>query len=368
MTTLHDDRTVDVPIPAGGPLSVRLPAADLRVVPGAPGLVTVRSLDGRSVPEVVVVEAADGGVTIHLKETFGLTIGRRDRAIALEIGVPVDVELMTDLASGDIESRGLRGIQRHRTASGDVRLLDAGGSIEINTVSGDTTIELAVPAALSFRSVSGDLDVAGGSLTALRASTTSGDVRLDTPLTGGTDNAIETMSGDARLVAAAGIRIEARTVSGDLSSDLPHRTEGRMGRRTLVLGDGSIQLAFRSVSGDLRVMPADRARRPDRSEPAAVRRPAETRLLPPATPPMPPLPPLPGASVIEPPASHGDSTPDAPAAPAASAADDRDERMDVLRALERGELDVATAMQRLAELDDADDATRSDAGEGRADG
>ena len=62
------------------------------------------------------------------------------------------------------------------------------------------------PADLAFRSVSGDLELTGGSLTGLRASTTSGDVRLASPLSGGTDNAIETMSGDARIVAAATFR------------------------------------------------------------------------------------------------------------------------------------------------------------------
>ncbi|HEY8436981.1 MAG TPA: DUF4097 family beta strand repeat-containing protein, partial [Candidatus Limnocylindrales bacterium] len=345
---------VDQPIAAGGRLTIRLPAADVRIAPGRPGFVTVRSLDGRSVPDVVVVEPADDGVSIRLRERFGLTIGRRSRAIALDVAMPLDAKLATDLASGDIETRGLRAAQRHRTASGDLRLLDAGGSIEINTVSGDTRIELAVPADLGFRSVSGDLDLTGGRLTALRVSTTSGDVRLGSPLTGAAENAIETMSGDVRIVAVAGIRVEARTVSGDLSSDLPHRTEGSMGRRTLILGDGSVRLAFRSVSGDLRVV---RAGTVD-VETIDTAFADPTRALPglPSRPSLPSLPPLPGASAIEPSASHDDSTPDAPAAPRPAAPADGDERMSVLRALERGELDVATAMERLAELDAEDPA------------
>jgi hypothetical protein len=361
MTTLHDDRTaVDQPIAPGGRLTVRLPAADVRIVPGAPGIVTVRSLDGRPVPDVVVVEPAADGVSIRLRERFGLTIGRRGRAIALDVAMPLDTELATDLASGDVETRGLRAVQRHRTASGDLRLLDAGGSIEITTVSGDTRIELAAPADLGFRSVSGDLDLTGGRLTALRVSTTSGDVRLGSPLSGAAENAIETMSGDVRIVAVAGIRVEARTVSGDLSSDLPHRTEGSMGRRTLVLGDGSVRLAFRSVSGDLRIVRRDT--RDAGTIDAGTIDPASgdpARALP-GLPALASLPPLPGASAIEPSASHDDSTPDAPAAPQSPGSSDGDERMTVLRALERGELDVATAMERLAALDVARDEDGTD--------
>ena len=144
------------------------------------------------------------------------------------------------------------------------------------------------------------------------------------------------------------MRIEARTVSGDLTSELPHKSEGRMGRRTLIVGDGAVAVSFRSVSGDLQVHDARRRG----IAPAAPMAPAAP---PPAAPAAPP-PAAPPASA-DVPASPASAAPaEAPVAPDPSDGG----RMDILRALESGELDVATAMDRLAALDAADE-ERSDA-------
>jgi hypothetical protein len=201
-------------------------------------------------------------------------------------------------------------------------------------------IALAGAADLAIRSVSGDVSVSGGEITALRIGTTSGDIRLDSPIRARTGNQIDTLSGDVSLVADTGMRIEARTVSGDLASDLPHRSEGRMGRRTLVVGDGSVEVAFRSVSGDLQVHDARR------------------RTTAPAAAPQPPAPPPPPAAPPAPASPQAPSVDDAAESAATQVVPD-DERLEVLRALEAGELDVATAMDRLAALDAADE-ERSD--------
>jgi hypothetical protein len=191
--------------------------------------------------------------------------------------------------------------------------------------------------------------VEGGSIGTTRVNTTSGDIHLDSPLTGRTGNAIETLSGDVSVVARGGMRVEARTVSGDISSDLPNRTEGRMGRRTLIIGDGSVELSFRSVSGDLRIHDGSRPTIP--AVPASSSAPAAK------LPPTPPLPPLPGTPDHEPALSRAGE----PGGPAASGEPIDDERMAVLRALERGEIDVATAMDRLATLDPGDPEGPTDA-------
>jgi hypothetical protein len=103
----------------------------------------------------------------------------------------------------------------------------------------------------------------------------------------------------------------------------------------MIVGDGSTHVAFRSVSGDLRIR--------DRSGAGAS---AGHPHMP--TMPTPPTPPTPPRAPSLPPAPGRSSGPDEAIEP--SPADD--ERMTILRALERGELDVATAMARLAELDD----------------
>jgi hypothetical protein len=305
--TIHNDVgsvLVDHAIGIRGRLAIRLGAAEIRLASTDGDRVSVRTPNGASVPDRVVVETVDGGLTIREKDTLGLSLGLGRKLVQLEVDVPSAAEVAIEIASGWIDGRGLRGEQRYRLVSAETRLRDGAGRIELNTVSGDVTIELADAADLAIKSVSGDVAVRGGRLDGLRIGTTSGDVRVDSPLIARTGNTVETLSGDVAVVAIAGMRVEARTVSGDLTSDLPHRSEGRMGRRTLIVGDGSIELAYRSVSGDLRIHDGSEGHR----------------------------------EAVVPASADPDDPTDA-------------ERMTILQALERGELDVPTALDRLAALE-----------------
>ncbi|HEY3165574.1 MAG TPA: DUF4097 family beta strand repeat-containing protein [Candidatus Limnocylindrales bacterium] len=338
MTTLKDETVVVIDHVIGdrGRLAVSLASAEIRLAATDGDRVIVRTPAGRNLPERVVVEPTENGLTIRESEP-GLGFGRGRRVVQLEIQAPAQADVTIGTASGWLDAIGLHGDQRYRTVSGDTRLRDVAGAIELSTVSGDAQIDLSGPTDLSLKSVSGDATIRGGRLDALRVGTTSGDVRVDSPLAAATDNTIETLSGDVQLVAMSGMRVEARTVSGDLSTDLPHRSEGRMGRRTLIVGDGSVELAFRSVSGDLRILDG-------------------TRSAP--TPPAAPAPPEPPFSSdieladVDPATSSSPDREPAAVPPAASDPFETD-RMTILRALERGELDVATAMDRLSALDEA---------------
>jgi hypothetical protein len=327
-----------------GRVTIRLASAEIRLRGGSDDRVIVRTPDGSAFPDRLIIEPVDGAVTIREKETLGLTFGIGRRTIRLDIQVPSEAELGIDTASGWIEAEGLKGEQRFKTVSGEVRLRDASGKIELAAVSGDATIELDGAAGLAVRSVSGDIRVVGGRIDNLHVATTSGDLRVDSVLSSVADHSIETLSGDVELVVDGGVRVDARTVSGDLSTDLPHRTEGRMGRRAMIVGDGATRLAFRSVSGDLRI------RERSGSSAAATGHSAATSGHP-AMPTMPAMP-SPSAPPRAPslPPAPGRSPDAAPRSDTATPADDA--RMTVLRALERGELDVATAMARLAELDE----------------
>jgi hypothetical protein len=349
MTTTTNDLgavVVDHAIGTRGRLAIHVAAAEIRLAATDGDRVVVRTPNGTSLPGRLVVEAVDGGLTIREKEV-GLSFGLGRRVAQLQVELPAATEVAIDIASGWLDGQGLRGEQRYRLVSAETRLRDVAGQIQLHTVSGDATIELADAADLAVKSVSGDITVRGGRLDALRIGTTSGDVRVDSPLVGRTGNTVETLSGDVELVATAGMRVEARTVSGDLTSDLPHRSEGRMGRRTLIVGDGSIELGFRSVSGDLRIHDGS-----GRTGPAAPLAPAA-----PAAP-IAPTPPAAAAAPFgpRPVAASAPADPEGPGADPVEA-----ERMDILRALEQGDLDVPAAMDRLAALDgDAANAAAAD--------
>jgi hypothetical protein len=329
MTSLDQlSPAIDHQIGENGNLAIRVASAEIRLTGVDGDRVVVRTTNGRPLPDRVIVETNERGLTLRERDHVGFLADRG--SIDLEIDVPRGAAISIDTASGNIEAEGLAGEQRYRTASGDLQVRDAAGTLELTSVSGDSEVFLVGPTDLMIRSVSGDVAVSGGSLRSLRVGTTSGDIRVDSPILARKGTQIDTLSGDVGLIAdaAAGMRIEAKTVSGDLTSELPHRSEGRMGRRTLVIGDGSVEVAFRSVSGDLLVHEA----RPG----------AGAADLPPA--PVAPAPPAPPAA----------PAPDAPET-ASEAFDDDDPveaaRLRILKALEAGELDVATAMNELADLD-----------------
>jgi hypothetical protein len=148
---------------------------------------------------------------------------------------------------------------------------------------------------------------------------TSGDIEVDAVFAGPGPYGIQTVSGDAVVRPHVGIRVEAKTLTGDVTSSAAHRSDSRQrGQHDLVVGDGGVLLTFKSISGDLRIGDTQPA-----SGAAASLRPAAPE------PPAPPLPPL------------------VPAEPDTNAA----ERLAILKDLENGAIDVAEAGARLAALE-----------------
>src|SRR5207237_1864254 len=98
-------------------------------------------------------------------------------------------------------------------------------------------------------------------------------------------------SGDATIVGRSGVRVEAQTITGDLSSELPSKRESSPGQRVMTVGRPGATLAYKSVSGDLRVVqPREAAAPMAPAAPTAPDAPAASDL---PTPPAPPA--APGA-------------------------------------------------------------------------
>ena len=180
------------------------------------------------------------------------SIGRRS-SFDLDVDVPIAAQVTIELASADISVAGVTGPLRVRTASGDIALDGIRGDVEVDAVSGDVEIDAAGGLGVRARTISGDLSLRAPRLGRAAIESTSGDIRIDALLDGKGPFEIQTVSGDATIVGRAGIRVEARTVTGDLRSELPHRRDSGHGRKVLIVGDGGTALGFRSVSGDLRV-------------------------------------------------------------------------------------------------------------------
>jgi DUF4097 and DUF4098 domain-containing protein YvlB len=296
----------------------------------------VRSRDGKALAELFEIETGDGFLELRQPDTIGLgfKLFRRNDAPEIEVEVPHGATVSIDSASADLEANDLSGTKHFRTASGEMRLARLAGAVQIETVSGDVELDGQAPIDLGAKSVSGDVRVRAPRLRKLDMTTTSGDVWLDAELSGDGPFALRSISGDVTIIGRGGIRIEAESITGDMSSDLPSKRESSPGRKVLIVGKPGPTLAFRSVSGDLQVV------QPRDAAPVAV--------MPPSAPSAPSAPGAPSAP-------SAPTTPSESSAPAAAAAADIDidgARLEILRELERGEISVAEATDRLGKLDE----------------
>ena len=316
--------TLEQRIGQRGRFELRQASGDI-VIRGVEGdTVRVTSLDDKSLADVFDIEVGDDRVELRQRGGFdaGMRLFSRGSSTDLKVEVPHGATVSVDTGSADIDASDLSGAKSFRTASGEVTLNRLAGALDVETVSGEIEIDGSAPLDLVLKSVSGDISVRVPSVRRLDLGTTSGDIRLDAELAGSGPFAMRSISGDATIVGRAGFRVEAESITGDLSSDQPSKRESHPGRKVLIVGRPGPTLTFRSVSGDLHVaQPRDAA-------PRAIATPALEETMDDA------------------PAAK-DQTPDA-----VEGADAEDRRLEILRALERGDITVAEATDQLARMDE----------------
>lgn len=332
--TTSADR-VDHTIGSAGRFELRLPAGSIELSGVEGDVARVVDRNGRSLGERFRIEAGEGSLALSIRDgsMIDAIFSLRDKGTAdLRVEVPRGASVTIETTSADLEANGLVGRTQVRTASGDLTFEGVAGRLDIGSVSGDVDLDGAGTLELRVRTVSGEVDLRAPAFSRLEISTTSGDIDIDGLLSGPGPFAIQTVSGDAEIVGRSGLTIDAKTVTGDLGTEMPHRAESRPGRKSLVVGRGETRLSFQSVSGDLEVT-APRVDLPVESVVAAL------SPEPPAAPaaPEPPAPPAPPALA--------DAASPAPRV--------EDARMAILRALERGEIGVEEAGERLGSLEEA---------------
>jgi len=161
---------------------------------------------------------------------------RGDSSAHLKIRVPQRSALEVSLVSSDLRVSAVTGNQHLQTVSGDIAG-DAGGDLQVNTVSGDVHLATHNSHNAQIKSVSGDLNVSGPDGN-VQVNSVSGDAML----TLGTVSRahIESVSGDISVTSALAPSgdFEATSVSGDL------------GIHFTALPDADIDV--QSFSGDIR--------------------------------------------------------------------------------------------------------------------
>ena len=133
----------------------------------------------------------------------------------ITVYVPRDSALESAGVSTDFDIAGVQGGVNVNSVSGDIDVDEAIGEIDVETVSGDVRVTDS-EGTMELASVSGDIE-AFGTATRFDATTVSGDVKAKIGLTDLID--LSSVSGDLDInfELAKGGRIEARTVSGDIT-------------------------------------------------------------------------------------------------------------------------------------------------------
>ncbi|MGA8530042.1 MAG: DUF4097 family beta strand repeat-containing protein [Acidobacteriaceae bacterium] len=187
-----------------------------------------------------------------------INIGRhhdwiRNVSIDYDITAPKGTQLETSSGSGDLRLQDLGGPLKANTGSGDIEASGFTGRVELQTGSGEIRAGLQSANDVKATTGSGSIHLQGvdGSLF---AETGSGDIEI-----GGHPNAawkIETGSGSVTLnTGGARFSLDASTGSGTVHSDPPLTTHGSLERHH-VTGDingGGPTVRIETGSGDVRI-------------------------------------------------------------------------------------------------------------------
>ena len=384
MGTLERTETLAHRIGTNGHVSVKTISGTLRIrgTDGDEARLTVtyriRSADQVSAERAletgrVLVDRGPGSLSVETPErrlSTGLAwlFGGARVAADVSIDVPWGTRVRYETMSGSIEAGSLVGDQKYRTVSGDIRLWSLGGLIEAGTISGSITLENGGDVRLRANTISGGIRVRARRFHGTTLSTTSGSIAIVGELDPSGDHRAESISGSVDLTPLNGVTAELRAISGSIVSSVEHRLEGGRGYWRAIVGDGRAVFRANSTSGGLRILaaqPGDRV--VAATAPAAPSAPAETAA--PAAPTAPAAPVAPGVSGS---ATSPGEAPEAPEAGGAATeveeqtepreteetwnpdesgeADEdvaEDEELAVLQALERGEIGVDEAADRL---------------------
>jgi hypothetical protein len=378
MGTLERTETLTHRIGTNGQVSVKTISGTLRV----------RGIDGDEAHLSVVyrIRATDQSLAERALETGRVIVDRGPSSLSVEtperrlstglawlfggarvgadvsIDVPWGTRVRYETMNGSIEAVSLVGDQKYRTVSGDIRLWSLGGLIEAGTISGSISLDNGGDVRLRANTISGGIRVRARRFHGTTLSTTSGSIALVGELDPSGDHRAESISGSVDLTPLNGVTAELRAISGSITSHVPHRLEGSRGFWRSVVGDGKATFKANTTSGSLRILAAQPG---DHIVAAAA----------PAAPAVPVAPAAPGAhaapgSPTEPPAAATvDSSGHAgfESSPAAEDTERREteetwnpdetgeaeqagpdpEELAVLQALERGEIGVDEAAERL---------------------
>jgi DUF4097 and DUF4098 domain-containing protein YvlB len=202
---------------------------------------------------------------INVSVAYNITAPSGTRLTVKSISGSVKVsdikgEVAAESVSGDVRIAGSGRVGTAKSVSGTVEVADTqiDGTLVAGSVSGDVVLRRLTARRLDVSSVSGEVKIDDVQSERVDAQSISGAVSFGGALARNGRYSLKSHSGEVRVAVAgnAGFEVEASSFSGDVRSDLPITTRGatdRVRRRLLsgTYGDGSAMLELTTFSGSI---------------------------------------------------------------------------------------------------------------------
>jgi len=272
MGTLERTETLSHRIGTNGRLSVKTISGTLRVsgIDGEEARLTVtyriRAADQAAAERAletgrVIVDRGPGSLEVETPErrlSTGLAwlFGGARVGADVTVEVPWGTRIRYETMSGSIEAMSLVGDQKYRTVSGEIRMWSVGGLIEAGSISGSIALDNGGDVRLRANTISGGIKVRARRLYGTALSSTSGSIAVVGALDPSGDHRAESIYGSVELTPLNGVTAELRAVSGSIVSSVESRMEGGRGYWRSIVGDGRAVFKVNSTSGGLRILAA----------------------------------------------------------------------------------------------------------------
>lgn len=205
---------------------------------------------------------------------FTVTVPREANVILRSVSGDIRVsnlngDLRAETISGNLRTSSVQRIRQVKTISGDLELTDSDGDeVAGATISGTITARGLKARSVDLQSVSGDLRMNDVESDRTFVRSVSGNIDFSGRLARNGRYEFNSHSGDVRVAptGAPGFSIEASTFSGDLRSDYPLTLQGNPPRNGLApggrgtrslratFGDGGALITLQSFSGNITVV------------------------------------------------------------------------------------------------------------------
>jgi DUF4097 and DUF4098 domain-containing protein YvlB len=240
--------------------------------------VEVTGTAGENVERVDVMTAGNR-TSIHVVSRSSLGRGS-DGEAHLVVHVPAKSAVTATLVSADFKVSGVAGDLKLQTASGNLSG-DTGGDVRASTVSGEVRLTARAAKALEVKTISGDIRLTGGGgavdittvsgsstlqladVTRARFKSVSGDLAAELALAPDGQIESESVSGDVRFKFAAvpAAEFDAQSISGDINNCFgPKPLQSRYGpgsRLSFKNGEGHANVRINTKSGNIKLCAKD---------------------------------------------------------------------------------------------------------------